>query len=179
MNRRATLVSTTAILSVGLAGCSLLTTGPSDDPPDLPDGLSAETHRWNDCVLRDTPICDTPDLQKSHNAILSDRETARNRLAENTDANDFIEDTDFSQSYVLLVQYRMQSARRLVLDTIERTETDLRVGVTTESPNESYGDDSVPHTLAVRITDEQSDGPRTITVSVDGDQTGTVSQSES
>lgn len=175
MERRNILLSTASVFSVGFAGCSLLKTGSSTDRPTLSGGLSVETQRWDGCVLSEMPVCNTAD--NGYNTIIPDRTTARNRLIEKSEIDTFIEETDFSESYVLLVQYRMQSVRWLTLRAIERTETGLRVGVTTESPDGSYADDAVPHTLAVRITDEKSNGPRRIIVSVDGKQTGTVGTS--
>jgi len=177
MNRRNTLFSTAVTLSVGLSGCSLLTTGPSGDGPTLPEGLSVETAYWDGCVLKNTPVCDTEDPQNAYNAMLSNRETARNRLVEDATAGEFVEATDFAESYLLLVQYRMQSARRLRLQAVEQTDTGLRVVVVTESQDGSYADDSVPHTLAIRVTDERSDTPQEISVSVDGDRTGTIERS--
>lgn len=76
----------------------------------------------------------------------------------------------------------MQKAPRLRLDAVKRTDKGLQVDVAVKRPDGSYGDVSVPHTLAIRITDEQDPTPGTITVSIheEGDRTdyiGTVNRS--
>lgn len=41
------------------------------------------------------------------------------------------------------------------------------MAVTTEEPDEPYGDDATAHTLAVRIPDEKADVPDTTSVVID------------
>jgi len=88
---------------------------------------------------------------------------------------EFVDETDFDQSYlIVVVAGAWPSGYWLELGTVERIEDGLRVSVATASPDEPVGDDAAVHSLAIRVTDEQSDVPDRIEVTINGRLTGTA-----
>ncbi len=71
----------------------------------------------------------------------------------------FLDDTDFDESFVVVVQYGRQSATWLELDRIERTDEGLDVVVGIGEPSGGYGDDLAIHSLLLRITDRRAGVP--------------------
>jgi len=171
MRRRPLLAAAMFGTISGLAGCLR-----GDGAPSVPEGMTVETRHWASDVLvegiwhlrreQDEPV------ESSHTAIVDER-AARSEIECDDGTSEFVDETDFERSYLLVVQNVMQSARWLELRRIERTGPGLDVTVVTASPDEPYGDDAVVHSLAIRVTDDSGDVPGELAVTVDGEPTGT------
>lgn len=146
----------------------------SQGPPFVPDGMTVETRHWASDVLEEGLWYlkqERDDPPGTYHLLIAGRATADERVDPDDETEGFVRETDFERSYVVLVQNMMQSARWLELRGITREESGLEVSVTTEEPEEPYGDDAVVHSFAIRITDERSGVPDDLTVRVDGEKT--------
>lgn len=167
MNRRAFLAVSGLTVSVPLAGCLR---------QSIPDGITVDTGHWVADVLEEGLWYQRQQREESigrYHQLIADAQSANEQLADHEGIQTFAHGTDFEQSYLLVVQNIMQSARWLELGRIRRMETGLDVGVVTKSPEEPYGDDAAVHSLAIRITDEEAGVPSQLNVTVDGEPTTT------
>lgn len=103
-----------------------------------------------------------------YHRLITDEVSVRNQF-DGGEGTEFVTATDFTQSFVPIVQIVMQTARWVELRRIERVEGGLDVDVTTASPDWPYGDDAAVHSLAIRVTDERSEVPAELAVTVDGE----------
>lgn len=88
---------------------------------------------------------------------------------------DFIHETDFAQSYLVIIDSAAwPSEYWLELARIDRTESGLEIAIVSASPEEPVGDDAAVHSLAIRVTDDNEEVPASIKVTVNGTPTGTV-----
>lgn len=168
MRRRTVLAGSGVALTSLLGGCFALSSSP-DDPPSLPSGMSVrEAHVPGDVL---------PDSRERRKRIY-DRETVHRLFTERDDAtasiasdrapDDFLAETDFEESFLLVVQYGTQSAKYLELDRVERDDDGLRFRVVTRLPpsNGSYADDLQIHTLFLAVTDPNAGAPEGLAVTV-------------
>ncbi|OIB57329.1 hypothetical protein BBD46_02250 [Natrialba sp. SSL1] len=93
--------------------------------------------------------------EESH-TIITDEETAASEFRAVEQLSHFTEETDFDESYTLVVQNGMRSEDDLELDSIERIGDGLRVAISIDKPLIPDHDDLITHTLLIRITDEKS-----------------------
>ena len=173
MQRRRLLATGAGSALLGLAGCldALADSGRGSESPDLPEGMSVESYDWTGLVLEDG-IRDRElggeDIDVYH-TLITDRATAEDRVLPEAETDGFILDTDFATSYVVVVQNVMQSARWLELSGIRRLDGGgLEVTVVSKEPDGSYGDDAIPHSLVMRVTDEKAGIPTELVVWLDG-----------
>ena len=175
MNRRRFLATAGSVGTLATAGCLDRISG---DGQRIPDGMTVETHHTNDIVLRDT--AQFHEDINSYHLLITDRSSAQDRFAPeepgsdmppaDADAIAFIEDTDFNQSYIVIVQYGMQSLRWLELSSIDRS-GDGGILVSVETDDDGYNDDWTVHSKIIRITDEAEDIPVEVVAEVDGEST--------
>lgn len=168
MRRRRFLATTASALPLALAGCSAGTS-----TPDLPDGVTVETRHWSADVLEEGLWhyrSERDDPPEYYYTTIDSPQAARDRV-DDGQAAEFVRETDFERSFVVIAQNVMQSARWLALRSIERTDAGLRVLVSTESPDEPYGDDAAVHSLVIRTTDEGAAVPADVTVEIEGHAT--------
>lgn len=175
MKRRTFLAMTGGLFFVPVGGClDRVQTGANG--MIIPDGMAVDTRHWVADILeegiwyqrqqRDTSV-------NRYHTLIDGATAARDRIDAEESVTEFVVETDFSESYLIIVQNVMQSARWLALRRIERRELGLDISVTTVSPDEPYGDDASAHSLAIRITDEQTGTPDDIHVTIDGNPTDT------
>lgn len=174
MNRRRFLTGV-AMGSVSVAGC--LGAGES---PALPDGMTVETHHRVGSHLVDDGLDPSGERPHSYQTIITDRPTARERMRdgdgnENEDEiTEFVAETEFDRSYLIIVVARSWSSQHwLEVQEIERTEDGIHVSITSDS-DEPTVDDAAVHSIAIRITDEESEEPDAVAVSIDGESMGTA-----
>lgn len=105
------------------------------------------------------------DWKEKYHAVISDEATAKAVLSENDPIGSFVENTDFADSFLVIVQTGVQSSAALVLDTTEWVDNRLHVDVDVTYPRDG-GDDLVTHSLLIRITDEEV--PEKVTVQIEG-----------
>lgn len=165
-NRRTVLGTTATTLSIGVGGCL----SSSSDDPSLPSDMTIETWYGHDEILSDG-LTLGPDsgTRRQHHTVLADREDIDEKIVDEYADHEFVSETDFSESSLVIVQYRLQSDPELVLDEIERTDYGLAVTFSIDYPA-NYGDDSIVHTFVIRITDDEADVPGEVRVEIDGEE---------
>ncbi|ELY32593.1 hypothetical protein C500_03679 [Natrialba magadii ATCC 43099] len=105
--------------------------------------------------------------KEEYHTIIEDPETADSELADIGSVTEFIDNTTFDDSYIVIVQNGMQSDPDLVLDAISRLENGLNIEISIDAPRMG-GDDLITHSLLIRITDLEDGVPETITVDIEG-----------
>ncbi len=136
--------------------------------PSLPDGMRVETWHHEADALSDSAASERGPLgpEEQFHVVLPDRATATDTLKESV-AGAALDETDFETSYLLVVQTGMQSKMELVLQRISRRADGLDVAVSVDSPD-GGPDDLRAHSLLVRITDNNSGIPETVTIDITG-----------
>lgn len=82
------------------------------------------------------------------------------------DPRAFVEQTDFEQSYLILIEWgHSSSSDSLILKRIERRDPGLHVTAKVYRPGNGASDISA-HSLFIRVTDEQDGPPQEMTVEV-------------
>jgi|APHM01.1.fsa_nt_gi hypothetical protein len=134
----------------------------------LPDGMTVDSWHYEADVLADSAAEDRGPLgpEEQFYTVLADREAAEQTL--NTDVTGALTETEFTQSYLLVVQTGMQSELSLELDGISRTENGLDVSVSVTSPGNGGPDDLRVHSLLVRVTDAETGVPAEIGLDISG-----------
>jgi hypothetical protein len=92
--------------------------------------------------------------------VISDPKTANSGLINDNSISPFLANTDFEDSYLIIVQNGMQSETELVLDTISRRKKGIHLDISIHSP-QSGPDDLLIHSLLIKITDENKGVPDT------------------
>lgn len=137
------------------------------DAPETPDGMTVETANWSDGLI------DSRGRVRPFAVVVTSVAEAKEVVAllrtnrEDYDPITFIEETNFEESYLILVEWMgSSSSDDLTLSRIERREKGVHV--TTELI-EAYGAklaDMSAHSLFVRVIDEQENAPERATVHV-------------
>lgn len=174
VNRRRFLAAV-ATGSVPVAGCAgrEIRIQVLPEGPVVPDGVTVETRHWSRDALDSDPLSSSRTLGPTVgcHVLVAHRSAAESRVDADAEAAAFVRETDFERSFVVVAQNMMQSARWLELRRIDRVDGGLEVRVVTREPDEPYGDDATVHTLAIRVTDQRSDVPSELAVTVDGAHT--------
>lgn len=178
MNRRQFLAAGGFAGTVAVAGCLDMIMGSG---PTVPDGMSVVTRHTTGKVLQEPVLRPSYDADiNSYHLLITDLSAAEDWLAPeepdegpSPDPRDisFIEDTAFDQSYIVIVQYGMQSLRSLELRKIERIDGGIRLTVETVDPDDGYNDDWTAHSKVIRITDDDEGVPDEVVAEVDGNPT--------
>lgn len=141
----------------------------------VPDEMTVETQHRIGSHLVDTGIGPSGERPRSEQAIIPDQTTAQQQLKHEDEITDFVEQTDFTQSYiVVVVAAAWPSEYSMEIESIERTDAGVRVSIAISSPGEAVADDAAVHSLAIRVTDERKNVPDRVTVEINGERTGTA-----
>lgn len=166
MNRRGFL---------GLCGLGVGTVGGyavwrRSNSPSIPDGMNVETKHVETDVLTEYSSRDTDFLesQEEYSTVISDPTAANRELSDDSSIAPFVANTDFDESYLLVVQNGMQSEMELVLETVSRRDTGLHLDISIDAPQGGGPDDLRTHSLLIRITDEDDGVPAQVSVDIDG-----------
>ena len=137
--------------------------------PSTPDGMRVETRHIEKDIFVEDSSRDAAFLgpKEEYQTVLSDRETADREIIDSESTTSFLGETDFEDSYLIVVQNGMQSEMELVLDAISRREHGLRLDVSIDSPR-SGPDDLRTHSLLVRVTDRDEAVPEEVSVDIEG-----------
>lgn len=162
MDRRHFVSNTALIFTTGLVGCL-----GSTSHPDLPDGMRVATHHTVGSHLREDTIGPSGEQGRTFERVITDRNTAQDQLKNTEEITNFIDETDFNQSYLVVVDAAAwPSGKWLELSEIERTNNGLEIVIVVASPDEPVGDDASVHSLAIRITDTQRGPPEHVVATV-------------
>lgn len=165
MNRRQLLAL--AGLGVGGPGSYLAWNRYDSSSPRLPNGVTVETRYLTWGAFADRTLESGP--REVINAVVADPQTVEAELADEASVTSFVDETDFDESFLIVVQTGMQSDPDLALSAIVRTDDGLHLDVIVDHPRwKGVDDDLTAHSLLVRITDEKAAVPETVTVDVDG-----------
>lgn len=133
--------------------------------PQLPDGMTVETVHWSHGLLEEGD--GTFAVVVTSAAAATDEVSLLRTSREDLDPIEFIEQTDFDTSYLVVVEWiGGSSSYSLELDRITRRDFGLHVGAEVVVPNGPATDDFSPHSLVIRVTDEREDAPESVTVDV-------------
>jgi len=121
------------------------------------DVLSEDSSRESDFL----------EWKEEYQTIVAERDAARRELIDSDSVTSFLNDTDFDESYLIVVQNGMQSQMELVLDGISRQEDSLHLNVTINSP-QGGPDDLLTHSLLIRVIDEAGGVSEGVSVDIEG-----------
>ncbi|MFC4406965.1 hypothetical protein [Haloarchaeobius iranensis] len=166
MRRRTVLAGGGATFTTLLGGCFSADTL-VDDSPSLPPGLSVTTEHvvWDvlpDSRDRRERLYDGGTVHR----LFTERENATRAISAPNLPASFLDETDFDESFVVVVQYGRQSATWLELDRIERTDDGLDIVARVAEPSGGYGDDLAIHSLLLRVTDPAGGVPESLRATV-------------
>jgi hypothetical protein len=105
--------------------------------------------------------------REEYHRILANTEAVNREIVDTGPVTAFLTDTDFEESYLVVVQNGMQSEMELVLDAISRRTGGLDLDISIDSP-QGGPDDLLIHSLLVRMTDEKRGVPEELSVDIDG-----------
>lgn len=173
MKRRGFLAVSGSLATAALAGCF---GGPEVTSRDsLPTGMAVETHHRTRSHLETDDVGPSGERPRSEQVLFTDAETAMDRLVDDAAVQRFTEQTDFTESVLLVVvAAAWPSGYEMSVRRIERVDAGLQVSITVTEPTGSVGDDAAVHSLAARITDEDGQDPDQVRVNVNGERTGTA-----
>lgn len=159
-----------ALGGVGLGATSVYAGWTVFSSPTIPDGMEVETLYVEGDVSAEHFSRDHGhmDSGEEYATIIETEETADREMSGDESVTEFIADTDFSASYLVVVQNAMQSMPDLELDSIHRRDEGLRIDVSIDAPWSGVDDDLITHSLLIRITDDESGAPDTVDVNIDG-----------
>lgn len=137
--------------------------------PSILDGMRAETQHLERDILTEESSRDSEFLewQEEHHTIINNMDAANREIIDDDSVTPFLDNTDFEESSVIVVQNGMQSEMELVLDTISRRENGIHLDITIDSPR-SGPDDLLIHSILIRITDEDGKVPEEVSVDIEG-----------
>ncbi|WP_233710802.1 hypothetical protein [Natronococcus pandeyae] len=138
--------------------------------PSLPDGMNVDTLYVRGNVFGEpSPEDHQVGPREEHHRIIEDEETAAGEITFGDSAIEFVEETDFDNSYLIIIQTGMQTEPDLALEAISRTDGGLHLDVTVEHPWwRGVNDDLGTHSLLIRVTDEKDDTPELVSVDIEG-----------
>lgn len=173
MKRRTLFAVSGSLATAVLAGCF---GGPEvTSRRSLPSGMAVETQHRTRSHLEEADVSPSGERPRSEQVLFTDEETAMDRLVDDAAVQRFTEQTDFSESVLLVVvAAAWPSGYEMSVRRIERVDAGLQVSITVTEPASSVGDDAAVHSLAARITDEDGPNPDQVSVDVNGERTGTA-----
>ncbi|MCH7661582.1 MAG: hypothetical protein IH933_13730 [Euryarchaeota archaeon] len=170
MNRRRALTWVATFTPIGIAGCASF-----GGNLNTPDGMEIEVYYTGN------PIEDTEEAEReldpetiptSYQTVLANRSDAEDRLLHEDELGEFIQETDFGESYLLVVVAGwFPTGTDLELTSIDRVSSDLRVSLETEEPDGDVPMDLSPLSAVIRVTDDESGLPEDVFMTVDNDET--------
>lgn len=174
MDRRRLLALSGLSALTGLSGCAVGRGWCSkkralfSNSPDTPAGMAVETKNWGDGLI-DPRGRDYPFAVVVTSAAAAKDDVARLRTnREDYDPETFIDQTNFDDSYLILIQwFGSSSSDDLELSRIERRENGVHVTAEVIEPCGASTGDMSGHSLFVRVTDERAEAPERATVHVD------------
>jgi hypothetical protein len=151
---------------VGRGWCSKRRALFSNDP-ETPAGMTVETKNWSDGLL------DSRGRRPQFAVVVTSGTEAKDEVRslrtnrEDYDPITFIEETNFDDSSLILVEWMgSSSSDDLTLSRIERRENGVHVIADVIEPCGAKFADMSAHSLFVRVTDEQENAPERATVQV-------------
>lgn len=138
--------------------------------PSLPDGVDVDTlYVPGDVFGEPGRERDGVGPREESHRTIDDAETAGTAITFDDSAIEFVEETDFDDATLVIVQTGMQTDPDLALEAISRTDEGLHIDVAVEHPWwRGVDDDLGTHSLLIRITDDKDDGPGSVSVTIDG-----------
>ncbi|AEN06769.1 hypothetical protein Halar_3151 [halophilic archaeon DL31] len=112
--------------------------------------------------------------------LFIDAESARAGIKEGAKTEQFIRETNFDKSSVLVVSAAAwPSGYTAAVEQTERMDGEVQVSIAITNSGKTVGDDAAIHSLLVQITDLTRDDPTTIHVRINGERTGVATPSPS
>jgi hypothetical protein len=153
---------------IGLSGCSDVY-GRLSGAPETPEGVTVDTQSCGDGVIsaegREEPFA----LVASSTDEAMDGLWMGQTNREEYDPAEFIRQTDFEESYLVMVRWCCSSSGdSLALGRIEHQDYGVHIVADIVDADGLAPNDMSPHALFIRITDERKETPERATVHVDG-----------
>ena len=138
--------------------------------PSLPDGIDSKTLYVTGNVFGEPDREDgAPGPREQRQRVIGDEESATEGITFDESAVEFAEETDFDDSYLIIVQTGMQTEPDLELKGISRIADGLHLAVSVEHPwGRGVNDDLGTHSLLIRVTDERNGIPESVSVDITG-----------
>jgi len=109
------------------------------------------------------------DYKETNTTIITSAAEAGNNLISKKGVGEFVDNTDFASSYLVLIQNGMSSEMTLALDSISREEDSIHFDVSVEPPETNYAPDNVAtHSLLVRIGNKEGGIPQSVSLDIEG-----------
>lgn len=137
--------------------------------PSIPDGMRVKTKHLEMDVLTDNSSRDSRSLgwREEYQTVINSEKHANKETIDYNTVTSFLNNTDFDESYLIIVQNGMQSEMELVLNAISRQEDGIHIDISIDSPR-SGTDDLLTHSLLIRITDKDEEIPENVSVDIKG-----------
>lgn len=170
MNRRHFLLAAGAgvcsSIVAAVAGTNLLTS--SSHSPSSPSGLTIETKALESptTVVEDDSNGPT-ELPSERVTTIPDAQTAAQKLREEDAIQAFVADTDFSSSYIVVVEHQIGGNEKLRVERIERIEDGLRLTLSITATGNMVNDEAQTGSLLIRCTDDDAGVPEAIEATVE------------
>jgi hypothetical protein len=165
MQRRQIISMVCSSTVVTIPGCSIVSSNNGD--PQTPEGMSVSTRNWVGAFISHG--------QKEPFAIVAatatdaiDSLAKRRSNREKDDPIEFVEQTDFDDSHLLMIRWCCApSDASIECSRIERRDTGVHVEAEVTEPNQEGPADMSTHNLFIRVTDEQGNTPEKASVDVE------------
>jgi hypothetical protein len=105
--------------------------------------------------------------QEKSQTLITKRKEVNREIIDEESISPFLNDIDFKNSYLIVVQNGMQSEMELVLDGIFQREYGLHLNVSIDSPR-GGPDDLLTHSLLIRVINEDGEVPEEISIDIKG-----------
>lgn len=162
----------------GISICSLSTAGCLESPAassspnkqreslTLPDGMTIKTLSPAGISHCSTSNDGTHVSCDKTNILASHEEAIRKFSSIDDEAEAFIEETNFTRSYLVSVMDTGSPDDQLRADGIRRTQTGLHIDLSVVAPGDTYRESMTMNYIIIRITDEKGEVPGSVSVDI-------------
>lgn len=159
MNRRRFLTLSSLGLLTASSGCTAMGSESS-----LPPGMTITTRHSREGILKDELI-DLTELRDPlyiAGTLLTTEEAALAQIQHDSRVKALVEETDFTTSYLAVIQYYGSSSYSLEVHSIDRKESSIHVRFEERPESEFITADLSSHYLVIRVTEENPKPPTDI-----------------
>lgn len=137
--------------------------------PSIPEGMKVGTQHIEGDIFVEDSSRDSKFLewQEESQTLITKRKEVNREIIDGESISPFLNDIDFKDSYLIVVQNGMRSEMELVLDGIFQREYGFHLNVSIDSPR-GGPDDLLTHSLLIRVINEDGEVPEEISIDIKG-----------